>query len=293
MFECEHCVYKTPHRSSFNAHLKSKKHAKIVEIKQENGGNRMSLCDFYKCKRCNKPYFSYSGLWGHNKQCGWKTIQVMQQIQTTNTPQHTTTHTHKEMQNTTQHTTTHTHKEMQNTIQHTTTHTHKEMQNTTQHTTTHTCQEMQNTPQILPPPPPPPPKETEHSRIQELYMTNDTANFNSLNPLLQIQTQKTPIEIQTQKTPTSTPPTHLQINSIIKGFFNNTHNKRIDTEICKEKAKEIDKRVKNIHTELQTMIESVYNHTKNKSTHTPIHNNTNTPVHTPIHIPIHPPLLVQ
>jgi hypothetical protein len=223
MFECELCVYKTPYRSSFNAHLKSKKHAKLVEIKQENGGTRMSLCDFYKCKRCNKPYFSYSGLWGHNKQCEWKSIQITPQIQTTDT-----TRPQREIRNATQ--------------------------------------------IFLPPPPPPPPKETEHSQIQEMYITNHSLDFNSLNPLLQLQ--KTQTEIH--------PPTHLQINSIIKGFFNNTHNKRIDTEICKEKAKEIDKRVKNIHTELQTMIESVYNYTKNKETHTRIDN----PIHKHKHIDI-------
>lgn len=146
MFECKQCVYKTPYHSSFKSHLNSKKHTKIIEITQKNeyGTSQPIVCNFYKCKRCCKPYFSYSGLRGHTKHCEWEyTIHL--------TP--------------------------------------------------------------LPPTSPP---------------------------------------------VSSLPPTPLQINNIIKGFFNNTNYKGMDTQLYKQKAKEIDNRVKNIHMELVTL----YNNTK-------------------------------
>ena len=135
MFECKHCVYKTPYHSSFKSHLNSKKHTKIIEInhKVQYGTSETIVYKFYKCKKCCKPYFSYSGLWGHTKQCEWDYTR-------------------------------------------------------------------------LPPPPP-----------------SLTPNSYSLSILS---------------------PTPLQINDIIKGFFNNTNNKRMDTQLCKKKTKEMNSRLK-------------------------------------------------
>jgi len=148
MFECKQCVYKTPYHSCFKSHLNSKKHTKVIEIyqKDEYGTPRPSVGNFYKCTKCCKPYFSYSGLRGHTKQCEWDY-------------------------------------------------------------------------RISPPPSP-------------------TISSTTLSP-------------SSSPPPSTLPPTPLQINDIIKGFFNNIDYKRIDIQLMKEKVKEIDNRVKNIHMELQ------------------------------------------
>lgn len=153
MFECKQCVYKTPYHSCFKSHLNSKKHTKIIEIyqKDEYGTPQPSLGNFYKCTKCCKPYFSYSGLRGHMKQCEWD--------------------------------------------------------------------------YRIPLTPPPSPRSS----------TLPISHSSTLSP-----------------PPHATlPPTPLQLNDIIRGFFNNIDYKRIDTQLMKEKAKEIDNRVKHIHMELQ------------------------------------------
>ena len=63
MFVCDKCIYKTINKSSFIKHQNSKKHQKLVSIESE------TICDIYNCKKCSKPYFSYSGLWSHKKKC--------------------------------------------------------------------------------------------------------------------------------------------------------------------------------------------------------------------------------
>jgi len=97
--------------------------------------------------------------------------------------------------------------------------------------------------------------------VEMMYITNDESRFNRLNPM--VQESKKEIAINTNHIPSVTypplaPPTPLQINDIINRFFKNT-SKKINTESYKERAKQIDKKVKNIHIELHTMIESVYN----------------------------------
>lgn len=59
IYNCEKCLYKTANKSNFNAHLESKKHARVKEHPE--------LC--HRCNNCNKPYLSYSGLWSHVKKC--------------------------------------------------------------------------------------------------------------------------------------------------------------------------------------------------------------------------------
>ena len=60
MFSCEICKYNTIYKTNYKKHLQSKKHMKLIKLPNVT----------YKCKKCCKPYFSYSGLWSHNKKCG-------------------------------------------------------------------------------------------------------------------------------------------------------------------------------------------------------------------------------
>jgi hypothetical protein len=66
MFTCENCKYKTIYKTNYKKHLQSKKHIKLIKSLDD----LTVLESIYKCKECCKPYFSYSGLWCHNKKCG-------------------------------------------------------------------------------------------------------------------------------------------------------------------------------------------------------------------------------
>jgi len=60
---CEHCNYETFYKSSFELHLKTKKHRdNINETKQEEP-------KMFECKYCSKKYGSRPGVWLHEKKC--------------------------------------------------------------------------------------------------------------------------------------------------------------------------------------------------------------------------------
>ena len=59
---CECCNYSTSAKHVFEDHLKSKKH-----LLQQNLS--ITPVKSYDCCKCNKKYFSYSGLYVHNKKC--------------------------------------------------------------------------------------------------------------------------------------------------------------------------------------------------------------------------------
>lgn len=73
-YSCEKCDYYTQRKSSYENHLHSVKHQKVI-----NGNNiaenYAKLCNQnYTCKSCQKEYKDYSGLWRHNKKCAEKNI---------------------------------------------------------------------------------------------------------------------------------------------------------------------------------------------------------------------------
>jgi hypothetical protein len=79
-FFCESCDYKTSRKSSFDNHILSAKHKKHTNmtILETSGNNFMQeLCiSKYSCKNCSKEFKNRSGLWKHNKVCGfYKTIE--------------------------------------------------------------------------------------------------------------------------------------------------------------------------------------------------------------------------
>lgn len=59
---CECCNYSTSAKHVFEDHLKSKKHNLQKNLMH-------TPVKSYDCKGCNKKYFSYSGLYVHNKTC--------------------------------------------------------------------------------------------------------------------------------------------------------------------------------------------------------------------------------
>ena len=59
---CECCNFSTPLKHIFDDHLKSKKH----RLHQNQVNVPLQTFD---CKKCNKKYFSYSGLYVHKKRC--------------------------------------------------------------------------------------------------------------------------------------------------------------------------------------------------------------------------------
>jgi hypothetical protein len=69
-FFCKKCNYYTTRKSSFDKHLTTSKHNKIIEnetVIEEN----ITVNDVNKniCINCNKEYKSRVGLWKHKKTC--------------------------------------------------------------------------------------------------------------------------------------------------------------------------------------------------------------------------------
>ena len=60
-FICQTCNYKTNKKSSYNAHILSNKHKKMVDFATD--------VSKYICKQCNKGFNDRAGLWRHNKKC--------------------------------------------------------------------------------------------------------------------------------------------------------------------------------------------------------------------------------
>ena len=64
-FICQTCNYKTNKKSSFNAHMLSNKHKKMIEF--------ATIVPKYICKQCSKGFNDRAGLWRHNKKCNMST----------------------------------------------------------------------------------------------------------------------------------------------------------------------------------------------------------------------------
>ena len=72
-FYCEKCDYNTSKKSSYDNHILSAKHKKSMisnEKSMISNEIMLKLCSTkYACKKCNKEYNDYSGLWRHKKKC--------------------------------------------------------------------------------------------------------------------------------------------------------------------------------------------------------------------------------
>jgi hypothetical protein len=74
-FYCKFCDYGTSKKSSYDDHLLSAKHKKLmVGNQKEPNSNDFSqilpkFCQKYICKNCSKEYKDNSGLWRHKKKC--------------------------------------------------------------------------------------------------------------------------------------------------------------------------------------------------------------------------------
>jgi len=60
---CDHCEYSTPCKSSYDDHMKSKRHQERVE----NGSEELRI--YFECTNCKKKYNSKFGLYRHKKTC--------------------------------------------------------------------------------------------------------------------------------------------------------------------------------------------------------------------------------
>jgi len=58
--ECKICNYTTCKKQNYNTHIKSLRHIKNTTEPEELQ---------HICKKCNRKYMCYSGLWRHNKTC--------------------------------------------------------------------------------------------------------------------------------------------------------------------------------------------------------------------------------
>jgi hypothetical protein len=68
-FECKICDYNTSKKSSYNNHIKSKKHN--INVLSTNSNNiKQKICSKkHLCTNCYKEYNDRSGLWRHKKKC--------------------------------------------------------------------------------------------------------------------------------------------------------------------------------------------------------------------------------
>lgn len=97
-FECESCEFKCCRKSSFNAHLKTKKHHKFTDLQKT-----FMLEYRYNCENCDKKYIHRQSLWKHKSACSPEiqcnkindssantttVISYNNNIQTTNCSQH-------------------------------------------------------------------------------------------------------------------------------------------------------------------------------------------------------------
>jgi|694.fasta_scaffold50733_1 hypothetical protein len=68
-YHCNICDYNTCRKSSYDKHLLTAKHQKLLQ-----GDKKVAKCfnineTTFICKKCNKQYTSRNGLWKHNKVC--------------------------------------------------------------------------------------------------------------------------------------------------------------------------------------------------------------------------------
>ena len=63
-FECEPCEFKCSRKSSYNAHLKTKKHHKFADLQKS-----FMLEYRYNCENCDKKYIHRQSLWKHKNIC--------------------------------------------------------------------------------------------------------------------------------------------------------------------------------------------------------------------------------
>jgi len=83
-FYCKFCDYGTSKKSSYNDHVLSTKHQKLVisNQKEQNGNEHSQIlpkfCQPYICPNCSKEYKDNSGLWRHKKKC-IKLVEEMQE----------------------------------------------------------------------------------------------------------------------------------------------------------------------------------------------------------------------
>jgi hypothetical protein len=62
-YECKICFFKSNKKCNYISHLKTQKHLRNLNIKNENNKVNNFLCD------CGKIYKYHSGLWRHRKKC--------------------------------------------------------------------------------------------------------------------------------------------------------------------------------------------------------------------------------
>lgn len=62
---CEKCNYSTSRKSSYEKHIATRKHNRLIMANNEVTGKE----HLHICSKCNKAYKSRVGLWKHNKVC--------------------------------------------------------------------------------------------------------------------------------------------------------------------------------------------------------------------------------
>jgi len=75
-FYCKKCDYSTSKKSSWNKHIKTKKHCKKVALKPENDipfipklKKKLPITKKFKCNYCDKSYSHRPALYRHRKKC--------------------------------------------------------------------------------------------------------------------------------------------------------------------------------------------------------------------------------
>jgi len=72
-FVCTICDYKTINKFDFNKHGNTIKHKNNeLSINMSQKSHKKS----FTCKKCDKNYNDYSGLWRHNKKCNYNNTVV-------------------------------------------------------------------------------------------------------------------------------------------------------------------------------------------------------------------------
>lgn len=83
-YECKCCNYTTDRLSSYNKHLGTDKHQRILTLMSENNDFCMPIDTKYECK-CGKHYTTRQGLWVHEKICEYNAGEdIMNLVETLN-----------------------------------------------------------------------------------------------------------------------------------------------------------------------------------------------------------------
>jgi hypothetical protein len=75
IYYCEYCDYETDRKSSYDKHLMTAKHRKILpgDKKVAKVAEKLQIKEKdISCQHCRKPYASRNGLWKHSKVCSEK-----------------------------------------------------------------------------------------------------------------------------------------------------------------------------------------------------------------------------